>query len=335
MILTLSRTSAVLLIAWVLCAPFTLSAQTRPTESVESPQASTSTTRTSPTTPTTTPTTGSTTGSVDQFTSLTQLPGIPEVSNAASLPDFFNNLYRLCIGAAAVIAVLQIMRAGIKFMTKGGSVSANSEAKDMIRNAVIGLILVLSPAIVFGIINPRILNLELNLDGLQPTNLGDVDLTGDSDVPIAGVQTGPTVTETGTLLRTVVSQTEEGMNTFISQCSAKAKSTLVGNIKATGGKVTTKGCTRTCTPAGQGTCDAKGCNQYTAYCSVQVEATVYASDRQPTPTSTYIWNEFTKSCQAAGGNPQSIYSTSQPKDCTGPDDKTTKCYDSTLTCSPK
>lgn len=231
MISTLSRTSAVLLIAWILCAPFTISAQTRPTESVESPQAAqsessvtqpgstdpaggtpttatpstggatesvespqtgqpttqptTSTAQPNPTppatgsTPTTaTPGTDSTAESVDQFTSLTQLPGIPEVSNAASLPDFFNNLYRLCIGAAAVIAVLQIMRAGVKFMTKGGSVSANSEAKDMIRNAVIGLILVLSPAIVFGIINPRILNLELNLGGLKPENLDDVNLTG-------------------------------------------------------------------------------------------------------------------------------------------------------------
>lgn len=124
---------------------------------------------------------GSGTQAADTFTSLTQLPGISEVNNelvnAESLPALFNSLYRMCIGAAAVIAVIQIMRAGVKFMTKGGSVSANTEAKDMIRNAILGLVLVLSPAIVFGIINPRILNLELSLGGLQPADLTDVDLT--------------------------------------------------------------------------------------------------------------------------------------------------------------
>lgn len=144
-----------------------------------------------------TPSTGSGGGEggqpADTFTSLTQLPGISEVNNelvnADSLPALFNSLYRMCIGAAAVIAVIQIMRAGVKFMTKGGSVSANTEAKDMIRNAILGLVLVLSPAIVFGIINPRILNLELSIGGLQPKNLEDVNLVG-TDVNGDGVIDG-------------------------------------------------------------------------------------------------------------------------------------------------
>lgn len=107
-------------------------------------------------------------GVSDAFTPLTQLPGIPTVASSESLPAFFNNLYKLCIGAAAVIAILQIMRAGVKFMTNRDSFTANKEAKELITNSVLGLVLVLSPAIVFGLINPSILELNLDLGGLTP-----------------------------------------------------------------------------------------------------------------------------------------------------------------------
>lgn len=102
-----------------------------------------------------------------EFIPLTNLPGVSEAGNAPTLPYFLNNLYKLCIGAAAVIAVLQIMRAGVLFMTSAGSVSHNEQAKGLIQNSVLGLVLVLSPAIVFGIINPKILNLDLDVSGLQ------------------------------------------------------------------------------------------------------------------------------------------------------------------------
>ena len=40
-----------------------------------------------------------------EFVPLTNLPGIKEAASSESLPSFFNNLYKLCIGAAAVIGV--------------------------------------------------------------------------------------------------------------------------------------------------------------------------------------------------------------------------------------
>lgn len=103
-----------------------------------------------------------------EFTPLTNLPGIEGIADQETLPEFLNNLYRLCIGAAAVIAVLQIMRAGAYFMFNKGSVAHNEQAKSLIANSVLGLLLVLSPAIVFGIINPDILELNLDVSELQP-----------------------------------------------------------------------------------------------------------------------------------------------------------------------
>jgi hypothetical protein len=103
----------------------------------------------------------------DSFTPLTNLPGITTTANSDTLPALFNNLYKLCIGAAAVIAILQIMRAGTYFFFNKGSVAHNEKAKGLISNSVLGLLLVLSPAIVFGIINPDILKLNLDISRLK------------------------------------------------------------------------------------------------------------------------------------------------------------------------
>jgi hypothetical protein len=109
----------------------------------------------------------------DAFYPLTNLPGLSDTLSSDTLPRFLNNLYRLCIGAVAVIAVLKIMQGGAMLMFNRGSFSQATEAKKHIQNAVLGLILVLSPAIVFGIINPDILNLTLNVEELS-TNYSDV-----------------------------------------------------------------------------------------------------------------------------------------------------------------
>jgi hypothetical protein len=113
----------------------------------------------------------------DHFLPLTNLPGIQEVSQSNSLPQLLNTLYKLCIGAAAVIAILQIMRAGVYFMFNKGSIAQNEKAKGLIQNSVMGLILVLSPAIVFGIINPDILKIDLDFSGIAPGDLPPVGIS--------------------------------------------------------------------------------------------------------------------------------------------------------------
>ncbi len=98
------------------------------------------------------------------FVPLTSIPGIESAGNADSLPDFLNSLYRLAIGLAAVLAVLQIVRAGIMYMG-GDSVTEKKEAKSLIALSIGGLILILSPVVVFSVINPDILSLKINAIG--------------------------------------------------------------------------------------------------------------------------------------------------------------------------
>lgn len=90
----------------------------------------------------------------------TNAPFLDNVGNADSLSAFLNDIYKVCIGIAATLAVLQIMRAGIMYMG-GDSVTEKKEAKNLIAMSIGGLILVLSPVVVFSIINPEILSLEI------------------------------------------------------------------------------------------------------------------------------------------------------------------------------
>ena len=62
------------------------------------------------------------------FIALTSIPGVQEAADSKSLAILLNNLYRICLGAAAVIAVLKIVQGGVTYML-GDSVTEKKEAK--------------------------------------------------------------------------------------------------------------------------------------------------------------------------------------------------------------
>ncbi|MDP2815810.1 MAG: pilin [Rectinemataceae bacterium] len=107
----------------------------------------------------------------------TGVPFLENVGNADSLSTFLNDIYRVCIGVAATLAVLQIMRAGIMYMG-GDSVTEKKEAKNLIAMSIGGLILVLSPVVVFSIINPEILSLEIKGLSELASTVEDWDASG-------------------------------------------------------------------------------------------------------------------------------------------------------------
>lgn len=101
------------------------------------------------------------------FVPLAGIPGLTEggAADSGNLAVFFNNLYKFLIGLAAALAVIEIIWGGLEISTE--SVSKKTEGKERIQNAIFGLVLVLSPVLVFSIINPSILNLSLNLEPLK------------------------------------------------------------------------------------------------------------------------------------------------------------------------
>lgn len=100
------------------------------------------------------------------------LVGIPNVSMnlETSLPDYLNELYILTIGVGSLIAVVQLMIAGVAW-SMSEIVTEKSEAKKKIFGTLFGLALLLIPFITLKTINPDLVNLDI-LGNLQP--LGNI-----------------------------------------------------------------------------------------------------------------------------------------------------------------
>jgi hypothetical protein len=141
------------------------------------------------------------------FVPLTNIPGLfgaNSVTNAQGLTAFFNALYKICIGVAATLTVLQLIRAGFMYMG-GDSITETKQARALIGTAIGGLLLVLSPVIVFSIINPKILNLQVGFNTLTPgTSTATSATTGTTATP-ASTATTPAATTAATTAATAQS----------------------------------------------------------------------------------------------------------------------------------
>ncbi len=90
------------------------------------------------------------------------LVGFPELGNAASgegLGAYFNKLYLIAISIGALIAFVKISIAGVKW-SFSDIVTDKSSAKKDIQGVLLGLTILLVPAIVLGTINPKLLSLD-------------------------------------------------------------------------------------------------------------------------------------------------------------------------------
>lgn len=121
------------------------------------------------------------------FVALAPIPGLTDIQpTAGGLATFFNNLYKFAIGMAAILAVIMIIWGGLEYSTQD-SISKKSDGKQRIYDAIFGLVLVLSPVLVFSIINPSILNLSINLPKLDTR----------SGAPVQTTDTGTAITTVG------------------------------------------------------------------------------------------------------------------------------------------
>ncbi|MCA9354099.1 MAG: hypothetical protein KC877_01115 [Candidatus Kaiserbacteria bacterium] len=93
------------------------------------------------------------------------LVGIPGVPANSDLNTYINALYALSIIVAALLAVIKIIIAGVKWMMTD-IVTSKSEAKKDIQGALLGLLIVLGAVIILTVINPDIVKVNLNMDRL-------------------------------------------------------------------------------------------------------------------------------------------------------------------------
>lgn len=87
-------------------------------------------------------------------------------SSTPDLPTFLNKVFILAISIGAILAVLRIIFAGALYM--GTDVfSKKNDAKTILQDAVLGLLLLLGTYLILKQINPDLLNLNFNPPPIQ------------------------------------------------------------------------------------------------------------------------------------------------------------------------
>ena len=97
---------------------------------------------------------------------------LDSVSNSANTSNYLQSLVRLAIAIAGAAAVLRIIWAGTQYMTSD-AFGVKSDAKNTIQNALYGLLLAVSAYLILATVNPKLVNISLDIPGqtIAPTTI--------------------------------------------------------------------------------------------------------------------------------------------------------------------
>ena len=85
---------------------------------------------------------------------------IPGLTNTSDLPSFINALYNVAIMIGVILSIIMIAYSGLTYMTVD-STNDKTASKKRIRNALIGLLLLLGTTLILNMINPEITSLKI------------------------------------------------------------------------------------------------------------------------------------------------------------------------------
>ncbi len=114
----------------------------------------------------------------DGYCLLVPIPINGDLSNTTNKVDigsYIKNIVTLAIGVAGALAVLRIIFGGIQYMTTE-AFEGKSDARSIINDAVIGLLLVLSSYIILYTVNPKLVEFDINIKGLRAGGAISTDL---------------------------------------------------------------------------------------------------------------------------------------------------------------
>ena len=90
----------------------------------------------------------------------TALPTIPNTSPSSGLPEYIKYLFIFGLSAITFVALAQMMIGGITYILAAGNVAKVDDAKDTIKQALLGLGLLLVSYLLLRTINPDLVNLR-------------------------------------------------------------------------------------------------------------------------------------------------------------------------------
>ena len=106
------------------------------------------------------------TAQAQSYVPLAQLPGVGSSVNTTSLSSYLQTIFQIGIGVAAGLAVIMIVLGGIEYMSTD-AIGGKEEGKEKITSALWGLLLALSAWLILNTINPKLLDMNLQVSGVQ------------------------------------------------------------------------------------------------------------------------------------------------------------------------
>lgn len=103
------------------------------------------------------------------------LVGIPGVDIGSDFNTYINALYKLSIAIAALLAVIKIIVAGLKWMLTD-LITSKEDAKKDIQGAVLGLLIIIAAVIILETINPQLTKTQIFLAPAESIDMSEVSI---------------------------------------------------------------------------------------------------------------------------------------------------------------
>lgn|GEM_PF-1836811 len=121
-----------------------------------------------------------------QYTLLENIPGADKI-NGSDLPAYVKAVYKVALIIVTLSAVLMLSIGGFMYITSAGNTSAMGTAKGIIFDSLIGLVIALCAWLVLNVINPDLVNIQI--EPLAPLGTS-TSSTGGGTKPPVPVQPG-------------------------------------------------------------------------------------------------------------------------------------------------
>ena len=99
----------------------------------------------------------------NNFVALAPAQGqLGELTSQTTLSGYLNTLFKVALSVGAMLAVLRLVWGGYIYMVSGvGNWASQGRAREIIGNAILGIVLLLAIYLILNQINPCILNLDI------------------------------------------------------------------------------------------------------------------------------------------------------------------------------
>ena len=97
-------------------------------------------------------------------------------TNSSELGSCISDIYTWSLSIVGIVAFVQIVFAGVLYLTAAGNATRVSEAKSKISNAILGIIILFSSYLILNTINPDLVGGSFNLPDFSGSETVDIDL---------------------------------------------------------------------------------------------------------------------------------------------------------------